>query len=193
MKKYAHCYRSILIGVVLFCLRPVAWAQLPACDLMVELRQTEGDNGGGYVVRTQTPGVTLSRQTVTVRNGEKATVGTSRSIPMQWVQSVNAQQSSVKNAMIWLNAGQNIKVQPRWPGAQQPVTVELEVQAADVGVRTNADLPETTRNHWTTTISAPLGKWVTLASSGNRPQPGSYSSEDADGGEQLLQIRVTAP
>lgn len=49
--------------------------------------------------------------------------------------------STVSNAMTWMEAGQSLKVQPRWLGRQQPVTVNVEIQSATVGDRTGSELP----------------------------------------------------
>jgi len=93
----------------------------------------------------------------------------------------------------WMDAGQSLKVHPRWPGKQQPVLVDVEMQSASVDDRTGSELPEQSRSHLATTVSAPMGQWVTIAASGNRPQPGVYSSDASSNTRLLLQIRVLAP
>jgi hypothetical protein len=42
-----------------------------------------------------------------------------------------------------------------------------------------------------TTLGAPLGQWVTLATTGNSAQRGVYGSEAASDPRRLLQLRVT--
>jgi hypothetical protein len=71
--------------------------------------------------------------------------------------------------------------------------VEVEVQSARVEARTGAELPAQQRSQLATTVSAPLGQWVTIAITGSSPQPGVYSSEAANEPRRLLQLRVTAP
>jgi len=92
-----------------------------------------------------------------------------------------------------MDAGQSIKVHPRWPGAKQSVTVDIEVQSASIEARVGEELPEQSRSQAATTVSAPLGQWVTIASTGSSPQRGLYSSEATNDTRRLLQIRVLTP
>ena len=183
-----------------------AWAQ-PQRNLTVELRQIE-EGGTGYVVGTQ-PGTTLLRpQQIQVRNGTKATLSLGQTIPVQWVQSVSARNDAltapgvsassrgggVQQAVTWLDAGQNLTVKPRWPGGKQAVTVEVELHASSVEARTGGtELPTQSRSQVVTTVSAPLGQWVTIASSGGGTQRGAYGSEAAAETRRLIQLRVLAP
>ena len=193
----AFCFLAIL---------PVlpALAELPKRDLTVELRQVEEGDSSGYSVGTQSRTPLLAAQHVQVKNGEKASLSLGRSIPMQWVQSVTTQNAtlaasgvsasssggSVTNAVTWMDAGQSLKVKPRWPGGQQPVVVEVDMQSASVGDRTGAELPEQSRSQVATTVSAPVGQWVTIAATGSRPQPGVYGSDASSTTRLLLQLRV---
>ena len=181
-------------------------AQLPKRDLIVELRQVE-EGGGGYVVGTQHRAELLAPQQVQVRNGAKATFSIGQSIPLLWVESGAAYSASlaasaatgssrgggVQQALTWMEAGQKISVLPRWPGGAQVVTVEVEVQLATVQAqRGGAQLPEQKHSQLVTTLGAPLGQWVTLATTGNSPQRGVYSSEASSDARRLLQLRVSA-
>lgn len=184
-----------------------ALADLPKQNLTVELRQVEEGDSAGYSVSTQSNHQLLAAQRVQVRNGEKASLSVGKSIPMQWIQSVSAQNStlatsgtsasnnggSVTQALTWMDAGQSIKLQPRWPGAKQPVTVEIEVQSAHVGERMGADLPDQSRELVATTVSAPLGQWVTIASTGSAQPAGVYGTDAASNTRRLLQLRVSVP
>jgi len=186
-----------------------ALAQLLKRNLTVEMRQVEEVGSSGYSVSTQPQAALMAEQSVNVRNGEKATLTVSKSMPMQWVQSVSAQSAAlsasgvsasstgggVKNGLVWLEAGQSLKVQPRWPGGKQPVSVELDVESASVGQRNGTELTDQSRIQLNTTVSLPLGQWVTVASSGSGSgdQPGVYSSQSASNSNRLLQLRVLAP
>jgi hypothetical protein len=182
-------------------------AQLPNRNLTVELRQVEEGAGSGYSVSTQTQDALMREQSVHVRNGEKATLMVSKAMPLQWVQSVSVQSAAlsasgatasstggrVKNGLVWLEAGQSLKVQPSWPGGKQPVRVEIAVESATVSQRTGTELPDQSKGQLATTLSLPLGQWVTVASSGAGPQPGTYSSQPSAANQRLLQVRVLAP
>lgn len=188
-------------------LAQVAWAQLPKRDLMVELREVSEAQEGGYVLGTQPEKALLPAQQVLVRNGEKASVRQMTAQAMQWVQSATTQNAalavpgaaasssggSVNQALTWMEAGQGMTVKPRWPGGRQWVTVEIEVQSASVTPRLGADLPEQMRSQIVTTVTAPMGQWVTIAASGSSVQRGSYGTESATETRRLLQIRVLAP
>jgi len=212
----ARCAIAIaLIAAVL----PALAQTLPKRNLMVELRQLEEPestsqqaSSAGLTLRTQRPGENApGLQQVQVLNGERASLRLARSMPLQWVQAAGAQTSSrtasaaassslgggVVNAVTWLEAGHSLMVKPRWPGGKQAVTLEVEVDTSAVDDRVGADLPAQSRSHAGTTVVAPLGQWVTVASTGGRvqrEQPGVYSSESAAGSpRQLIQLRVLAP
>ena len=184
-----------------------ALAQLPKRNLTVQMRQVEEGGSAGYSVSTEPQDAPMVGQSVNVRNGESATLKVSKAMPMQWVQSVSAQSTAlsasgvsatstgggVKNGLVWLEAGQSFKVKPRWPGGKQPVSVEIDVESASVGQRTGTELPDQSRSQLVTTVSLPLGQWVTVASSGSGDQTGVYSSQSASRSKRLLQLRVVAP
>lgn len=201
-----HTALKLIILTTLWALSTLpVLAELPKRDLMVELRQVE--DTGGVTVSTPSREPTLAPQQIRVRNGAKASLRLGQSLPMQWVQSAVAQSASlaasgatasssgggVVNAVTWMDAGQSLTVQPRWPGGKQAVMVEIEVQAAMVGERVGADLPTQSRSQLATTVSAPLGQWVTIATTGRSAQPGDYSSEAMAESRRLMQLRVLAP
>jgi hypothetical protein len=203
--KHRHVFILAVAGLCGWSTLPVH-AQLPQRDLTVELRQIE-EGSAGYVVGTQPEAALLAPQQMQVRNGRKASFSLGQSIPLQWVQSVSTQNSSlsvpgaqarssgggVKQALTWMEAGQRISVLPRWPGGQQAVTVEVEVQSAAVQARTGSELPAQSHSQLATTVSAPLGQWVTLAITGNSAQQGVYGSEAPTQARRLLQLRVSVP
>jgi hypothetical protein len=168
-----------------------------------------------YTAGTAPAGAVLVPQQVRVRNGEKANLRLLVSTPMQWSQSVGSQTATqnasttsaatsttlsasntantVNQSLTWMEAGQNITITPRWPGGKQPATVELEMQSAVMDERTSSDLPAITRQQVSTTVSAPLRQWVTIASSGSAASSGRYSSAGAAQARRLVQIRVSPP
>ncbi len=186
--------------------KPAAASALPKRDLTVELRQVEDTDTSGYSASTRPSRPALVPQQVLVRNGEKANLRISQSLPLQWVQSVQSNNSTltvpgasanssgggVSNALVWMDAGQSITVTPRWPGGKQPATVEVEVQTSAVEERVGSDLPAQSRSQWATTVTAPLGYWVVIATTGRAPVAGSYSSAPSQDVRRLLQIRVSA-
>lgn len=197
---------SGLVFVSAFILPP-SWAQLPKRDLTVELRQVEESAGTAYSVSTQAPGEPLAQQSVQVRNGEKASLSVGKSMPMQWIQSLNLQSAmlatsgasassnsgGVTHAVTWMDAGQTLKVHPVWPGAKQLVTVDIEVESTTVDTRIGEKLPAQSRSQMTTTVRVHLGQWTTIASTGSSLQAGVYGSDATSNTRRLLQIRVQAP
>ena len=184
-------------------------------DLTVELRQVkEGEedqdsnpqaSAGAYTVGTANRAVDFAPQQVRVRNGEKASLQINQSMPMQWVQKIESQSATlsaggtsassssggVTQAVTWMESGQSLTVTPHWPGGKLPVKIEIEVQSSAVDERVSSDLPATQRQRYTSTVSAPLNRWVTIASSGKPARAGSYSSAGSSEGRRLRQIRVS--
>lgn len=173
-----------------------AWAQLPARDLVMELRQIE-EGGAAYVVGTRPQAPLLAPQQLQVRNGSQARLSLAQTTPLQWVQSVQAPGAltgaGVQQGLIWLQAGQSLQLRPRWPGGGKPVSVEIEVQTSSVQQQPGMALPTQERGELVTTVQAPLGQWVTIARSGQSAPSGSYRSDAATQRARLLQLRVTTP
>ncbi|MEK9952953.1 MAG: hypothetical protein VW687_12455 [Curvibacter sp.] len=186
----------LFVTLVFLLLAWPAAAQSSERDLVLELREIE-EGGGGYVVGTQSQVPLMAPQQLQVRNGGAARLSFSQTTPLQWVQSVQAPGAmtgaGVKQGLIWLQAGQSLQFKPRWPGGNRPATVEVEVQTTSVQQQPGRELPSQARSELSTTVQAPLGQWVTLARSGNLPQPGVYSSNAATQRPRLLQLRVSAP
>lgn len=214
--------KALIAAIAAACMAPVAtWAESPGRvtirevvrDLTVELRQVkdgEQDHpnslAAAYSVGTANRAVDFAPQQVRVRNGEKASLQINQSRPMQWVQKIEAhsatlsaasasassQAGGVTQAITWMESGQSFTVTPHWPGGKKPVKLEIEVQSSAVDARTSSDLPATARQRYSTTVSAPLNQWVTIATSGRAASAGSYSSNGTSDTRSLLQIRVTA-
>jgi Bacterial type II and III secretion system protein len=179
---------------------PWAQAQLPARDLTVELRQIEDrqDEGSSYRAGPSEGTQALAPQRIQVRNGQKAQLRMHLSVPMQWVEAAQAASANsgagVKQALQWFDVGQSVTVTPRWSGGNRAATVELEVQQADLATRSNADMPSQSRSQFSSTVTAPLAQWVTIAATGPAPaRQGSYSSAGSSEVRRLLQIRVLVP
>jgi hypothetical protein len=218
----AFFVKALIAATAVVCIasNPV-WAELPARateravprDLTVELRQVkdgEQDNPnpstGAYSVGTANRAVDFTAQQVRVRSGEKASLQINQSMPMQWVQKIESQSASlsaasasassqaggVTQALVWMESGQSFTVTPHWTGGKQAVKLEIEVQSSSVGERTSSDLPATARQRYSTTVSAPLNQWVTIATSGSLARPGSYTSAGTSDGRRLTQIRVSS-
>jgi hypothetical protein len=215
-------FKRLAIISALLCLAPgAASAAPPAHDLTVELRQiSEGQddvdsasNGNGsYTVSTAPRAADFAPQQVRVRNGEKASLQLSQSMPMLWVQKIESQSATLSTpgaasapgasassagagmtqALTWMEAGQSLIATPHWPGGKQPAKIEIEVQSSAVDERTTSDLPATARQHFKSTVSAPLRQWITIATTGSAAKPGTYSSNGTSQGRRLLQIRVLA-
>ena len=227
MKKTA--FRAILIALVC---TASGWAQLPARDLTVELRQIEegkalsaegaNDTGKSYSAGSG-GGSAWASQMVQVRNGEQASLQMQDTTLMQWVESVNVQPlatvsvtaagnpakgasaaaqggiASVNNALAWFDAGQEMSVQPKWPGGNRPAVVVIELHKAAFEDRVGSDLPTQSRASLSTTVTTQLAQWTTIAASGKASGSGSfggaanYSSDSGHQTRRLLQIRVMAP
>lgn len=178
---------------------PLAQAQLPKRDLTVELREVEEGREEGSSYRAgPAASAPVAPQKIQVRNGEKGTLRANQLVPMQWVSSVQAPSrnsgAGVTQSLHWLDVGQTLTVTPRWPGGKKDATVELDMVQTDAVIENNADMPRQSRKQITTTVTTPLGQWVTIAASGNAaPRQGSYSSEGSADVRRLLQIRVLAP
>ena len=177
-----------------------AEAQLPKRDLTIELRQIEEGREEGVSYRAGPSDVAplLIPQKIQVRNGEKGALRMSLSVPIQWVEAAQAGSSQsgagVKQALQWFDVGQTISVTPRWAGGNRDAAVEVEVQQADMATRGNADMPSQSRSQFSSTVTAPLAQWVTIAATGSAPaRQGSYSSAGGSEVRRLLQIRVMVP
>lgn len=191
--------KSLFAGVLLLVTVLSAQAQLPRRDLAVEVRQVDSRDASSAeasVVASQSRAAAWMAQKVVVRNGEKATLRFNVSMPMQWTQSIDLQSSGtnsgpgVTNATTWMDAGQSIVVTPRWTSAKQPVVVEIDILTASVDARTGTELPNQLRSQTATTVSAPLGEWITIATEGTASPTGVYSSTP-EVSRRAVQLRVT--
>ncbi len=228
--------RRPLILTALALLLPAASAnaaeRLPLRNLLVEVRQGDesqlrthgggieqgavviGPNGeasvrGGvtFEARGRSDARSTSQQ-VSVLNGGRAAVRIGASVPMQWLQWAWTPQGPVVIAETgFVETGRGFVVQPRWPGGDAPVAVEVSTEASD---RSSSGLPSRyapdgqplpegslQQAGVLTTVQLPMGEWVTVARSGDMQgtrERGVLSSRDAQRQQGfVLQMRVTAP
>lgn len=154
-------------------------------------------------------------QQLRVLNGGRASVRVSQGIPVTWVQSAQAEPDmrgstgsavgpGVVQGLVWLEAGRQITLQPRWPGGQQPAVVDVQVDSASLEAdrpwtaqNQGGGMPSQARSQTATTVLAPLGQWVTIARTGGEQaveQRGVVSTTSLSQAQrQLMQIRVLVP
>ena len=193
-------------------------ASLPMRNLLVEVRQAEassldasaagvergavviGSDGRvsgratlGVEARSGSAGAQVSQQ-LTVLNGGRASLRMGTAQPVQWLQVALTPQGPavVGLGSSFVDTGRGVLVQPRWPGGNAPVTVEVEVESS---APTREGGTAGTRS--LTTLALPLGEWVTVAEtgeSGTRRESGTLSTRDVAAGRRLVvQMRVSAP
>lgn len=204
------------------------WAQstLPQRNLRIELRQgdeaelaRQGAGASGSVVISSTRTVnaqggitvhTTRRESVTrgdglqqvlVLNGGRAGIRLAQMQPLQWYQVMwnERRGATLVPATVMLEAARGFTVQPRWPGGDQPVTVEIAAESTRFDGSASGVQGQPVREGGTTltTVQAPLGEWVTIASTVDEQhtsERGNWSSAEARGSRRsVVQIRVTAP
>ncbi|MDC8785010.1 hypothetical protein [Roseateles koreensis] len=151
-------------------------------------------------------------QRLLVLNGNTARLQLTEQVPIQWVDygvemdaagaasavsgRNNASPGGMAGAKVFaaprsgtVDKVSEFRMTPRWPGGQQPVTVELQVQGAGNG-GSNGNL----QTRVDSTVSVPLGTWLTVARSGDAlraSERGTLSSTDAEVRQvRELQLRV---
>ena len=198
----ARRFDALAVGLLLAVLaQPMptrAESALPARDLIVELRETDAAGAAtGWDVASADAARNRVAQQVRVRNGHSANLRLSVTRPVQTWQAVPGLWGAAAGpATEWIAAGQALVVQPRWPGGARPVAVTLRAQSArfDASVAPgSAEPPQRAEVQLETTVSVPLGEWVTLATGGAPDaMPYAVSSRDAAPSRRALQMRVTA-
>lgn len=207
----AHCALVFFTGLVLWGTglaqpRSAPTARWVQQDFVVEVRQVSGDGGQATTWSSSVgPGAGLTAQSVRVRNGERALLQWESSQALQWTQSLQWQPSTVGAAhpgmglggmvqgLVWMESGQSWSITPHWKGGKHAVQLEVEITVKHVDDRNGTELPAAQRQQLRTTVRAPLGQWVTLATTGQTPAPGSYRSDPQQGVRTELQVRTTLP
>ena len=205
--------------------------RLPMRNLLIEVRQGEasrleaegaGLSEGAVVVGTEgasaRAGVSFEArsrdaardtvQQVRVLNGGRAALRIGSSVPVQWLQwALTPQGPTVVGGTQWIDGGRGFTVQPRWPGGDAPVTLEVSTEAsgplpsAGGPPSAHAGAPQAPgpvgQATMLTTVQLMLGEWVTVASSGEETRSserGVISTRSRSSGQrQVVQMRVTAP
>ena len=220
----AACWRAVLVGLMGFGL---VFANLPTHaaerNMRVEFRQLGAQaQAGSYSAGTDSSPL-WEPQMLLVRSGEKAVLRIHDSVPMQWVQSVNSQNtattvataangptpgasasstgnsSGVTQALAWFDAGQSLAVTATWMSGRAMATLKIEVERAAVDPYSGATLPRQERANLSTTVVVPLAEWVTIGATG-----GDSGGADSEGGSsyrsdatahrsRTLQVRVMVP
>ncbi|MCF8210757.1 MAG: hypothetical protein K9K38_15350 [Rhodoferax sp.] len=106
--------------------------------------------------------------------------------------NAHATDAELNQTIIWMEAGQSFSVTPRWPGGKHAVAVDFEVLSATIDTTAHTGLPHQGRSQTSTTLSVPLGEWITVATSGDTEKTGLYRSAGASTAPRLIQLRVTA-
>ena len=172
----------------------------------------------GYTVSTRPAQPAPAQPVLLVLNGHWGALRLGQSLPVQWLQAGSASTStaaasgaasgaqrsggSFVQGLVWIEAGQGLAVRPRWPGGNEPVTLELRYDAAAVEPGAAA-LPATRHLQAGTTLRLPLGRWTTVArvaaaapaTPAAQPRGSvTWSTQPADAAvPQALQVRVTVP
>jgi hypothetical protein len=205
--------------------------RLPLRNLLVELRQGDESrfsgsgasvDSGAVVVGTDgsvsaRAGVTIEArsrdagrdtvQQLRVLNGSQASLRIGADVPVYWLQSfwtANGPGPAVGTQFV--ATGRSFMVQPRWPGGNAPVTVEVSAESSALSSgglprygNQGQPLPPGSfeRAGVVTTLALPLGEWFTVASSGDTAtasERGVVSTRDVGSQRRyIVQMRVTAP
>lgn len=157
---------------------------------------------------TRSEGRGNANQQLTVLNGREAMLHVGATVPLQWLEWAWSPQGPVLiGGSQLVDTGRQVAVRPSWPGGSAPVTVEVRTEAAALaagGMRPRyapdgQPLPQGSieRAGTLTTLSMPLGEWVTVARSGDeaaRSERGVASTREAASSRAyVVQMRVSAP
>jgi len=178
---------------------------LPQRDLLVELREADaaqpsaGAGATGWNVRSADASAARERpsQQLRVQNGASASLRLTVTRPLQvWQAAPGALLPVAVPGTQWIEAGQRLTVQPRWPGGHEPVAVTVSAGASRLDPHVapgSAELPQRTDAAVVTTVSAPLGQWVTLASTGAGDDGLNVvaSGQAAASAQRVLMLRVS--
>lgn len=152
-----------------------------------------GRAGVGAEARSRDAGL-RSTQQLTVLNGGRGALRIGSAQPVQWLQIGWTLQGPAVLGLgsSWVDTGRGVVVQPRWPGGDAPVTVELQAESSAATAGGSVDSASTL-----TTLALPLGAWVTVAESGqaeSRRERGVLSTRELAAERRfVVQMRVSIP
>lgn len=196
------------------------WVELRWVDSGISAAAVAGVREGARELGTRRP--SLARDTeaqrteqqlqrVLVLNGEQASLQLSETLPLQWLELSAAGAGPAgpglsgrvggkvraESRSAWIEQTRGFTLRPIWPGGSQPVRVELQAQGPAAGEAPGlqpSGQPAARSEMLRSTVSLPLGSWLTVARSGARLQTqerGVLSSRDAEQlGQRELQLRV---
>lgn len=144
---------------------------------------------------------------VRVRNGETAHWRLQLMQPLQWTTSTQAQATQwhtdaatatsagggLTQGLYLAQSGQELRVTPIATATRAAVRLDVEVRSQQTDARQAQELPSSHSQVLSTTVTATVGQWVTLASSGAPSPRGTYRSDAAQRERWLLQIQVNVP
>ena len=176
---------------------------LPQRNLSIEVREADAGQAPhgapGWSARSADASIAREQpaQQLRVLNGASASLRLGVTRPLQvWQVAPGAWLPAPVPTTQWIEAGQRLTVQPRWPGGGEPVTVAIDAEASRFDptvARGSAELPQRTEARVTTTLRAPLGQWVTIAATGASDDGGNSvsSGQAAAAAQRVLQLRVS--
>lgn len=196
---------SPLLVALLLLAPALAAPPLPQRDLLVDVREADASQaeGGapGWNVRSADARTARERppQQLRVRNGASAGVRLAVTRPLQIWQAAPSpllQLPVPVPTTQWIEAGQRLTMQPRWPGGSQPVEVTLSFDSSrfDTAIAPGStEPPQRSEERVATTVRAPLGQWVTIAGNGTdgSEQNVVSSGQAAAASRRVLQLRVS--
>jgi hypothetical protein len=197
----------------------------PPVNLTVQIREVPADEAvepgsGAAAAGAAQQGVGIStldapasaRQVVSVHllNGTRSVLRIDRSEPFQWVQAAQVVPldrgsktaaashpgAAVVNALGWVGTGHSVALTAHWPGGRRPAVVDIVFESASPTDPNGSNPPGTQRQHAQTTLSVPLGHWVTFAKigAGAAETAGTWSTLTLqDAPQRWWQLKVLAP
>ena len=176
---------------------------LPQRDLLIELREADAaqasTGAAGWNARSADASAARERpaQQVRVHNGASASLRLAVTRPLQVWQAAPGVLLPVPVPQTqWISAGQSLTLQPRWPGGREPVSVAVIADSSRIDPHVapgSAELPQRAEGQVSTTVSVPLGQWVTIAATGADGSDMNVVGSGQAASQRVLQLRVSLP
>ena len=210
--------KAFALGLATLLCLGAAQAAPPQRNLSVEMRVSEDQSGAqrgaqGAVTIGSRGGVdagdavTLraggsrqasdATQRVLVLNGGRATLRLAQGLPVQDAEvwwTPWGPGAAVRSR--WVELVNGMTVQPRWPGGDAPVTLEIAAQSAGRATPDSGQ-PLPPQTSVLTTVQVPMGEWVEVARVQGRQSAvsgggGGFGASTASR-QHSLQVRVSLP